>query len=102
MFDWDKFGQDFNCEPGPLIHEICRECPTAYLRGTQPWWWGLPFTHLHASAPTGVLQRLRKIYHSSIKPLEQSYRYNELRQHEITGNAMGTGVSCTIKSLECR
>ncbi|KAI5128060.1 Sarcalumenin [Manis pentadactyla] len=31
-----------------------------------------------------VLQRLRKIYHSSIKPLEQSYRYNELRQHEIT------------------
>ncbi|XP_072205315.1 sarcalumenin isoform X3 [Excalfactoria chinensis] len=33
---------------------------------------------------SGVLQRLRKIYHSSIKPLEQSYRYNELRQHEIT------------------
>ncbi|XP_029813726.1 sarcalumenin [Manacus vitellinus] len=32
-----------------------------------------------------VLQRLRKIYHSSIKPLEHSYRYNELRQHEITG-----------------
>ncbi|XP_039741123.1 sarcalumenin isoform X1 [Pteropus medius] len=31
-----------------------------------------------------VLQRLRKIYHSSIKPLEQSYKYNELRQHEIT------------------
>ncbi|NWH34597.1 SRCA protein, partial [Chloropsis hardwickii] len=33
---------------------------------------------------SGVLQRLRKIYHSSIKPLEHSYRYNELRQHEIT------------------
>ncbi|XP_064318166.1 sarcalumenin isoform X2 [Phalacrocorax carbo] len=33
---------------------------------------------------SGILQRLRKIYHSSIKPLEQSYRYNELRQHEIT------------------
>lgn len=31
-----------------------------------------------------VLQRLRKIYHSSIKPLELSYKYNELRQHEIT------------------
>lgn len=53
--------------------------------------WGLPFTRPHASAPAGVLQRLRKIYHSSIKPLEQSYRYNELRQHEITGNATGTG-----------
>ncbi|XP_016066831.1 PREDICTED: sarcalumenin isoform X1 [Miniopterus natalensis] len=33
---------------------------------------------------SAVLQRLRKIYHSSIKPLEQSYKYNELRQHEIT------------------
>ncbi|XP_020851313.1 sarcalumenin isoform X3 [Phascolarctos cinereus] len=33
---------------------------------------------------SGVMQRLRKIYHSSIKPLEQSYKYNELRQHEIT------------------
>ncbi|KAM8960398.1 sarcalumenin [Pelodytes ibericus] len=31
-----------------------------------------------------VLQRLRKIYHSAIKPLELSYKYNELRQHEIT------------------
>ncbi|XP_013925152.1 PREDICTED: sarcalumenin [Thamnophis sirtalis] len=34
---------------------------------------------------SAILQRLRKIYHSSIKPLEQSYKYNELRQHEITG-----------------
>ncbi|XP_053326606.1 sarcalumenin isoform X2 [Spea bombifrons] len=33
---------------------------------------------------SAVLQRLRKIYHSSIKPLELSYKYNELRQHEIT------------------
>ncbi|XP_077172291.1 sarcalumenin isoform X2 [Paroedura picta] len=33
---------------------------------------------------SATLQRLRKIYHSSIKPLEQSYKYNELRQHEIT------------------
>ncbi|XP_040829668.1 sarcalumenin [Ochotona curzoniae] len=33
---------------------------------------------------SAVLQRLRKIYHSSIKPLEQSYKYHELRQHEIT------------------
>ncbi|XP_019515889.1 PREDICTED: sarcalumenin isoform X1 [Hipposideros armiger] len=38
---------------------------------------------------SAVLQRLRKIYHSSIKPLEQSYRYNELRQHEITGTPTG-------------
>lgn len=33
----------------------------------------------------GVLQRLRKIYHNAIRPMEQAYKYNELRQHEITG-----------------
>ncbi|XP_072337518.1 sarcalumenin isoform X1 [Scyliorhinus torazame] len=33
---------------------------------------------------SGVLQRLRKIYHNAIRPLEQAYKYNELRQHEIT------------------
>ncbi|XP_029858126.1 sarcalumenin isoform X2 [Aquila chrysaetos chrysaetos] len=45
---------------------------------------------------SGVLQRLRKIYHSSIKPLEQSYRYNELRQHEITaypGRTLGSSAT---------
>ncbi|KAL4648691.1 sarcalumenin-like [Arapaima gigas] len=31
-----------------------------------------------------VLKKLRKIYQSSIKPLEQAYRYNELRQHELS------------------
>ncbi|KAK7940383.1 hypothetical protein WMY93_003709 [Mugilogobius chulae] len=30
------------------------------------------------------LQRLRSIYHTSIKPMEQAYKYNELRQHEIS------------------
>ncbi|KAM3826480.1 sarcalumenin isoform 3-T3 [Vipera latastei] len=43
-----------------------------------------------------ILQRLRKIYHSSIKPLEQSYRYNELRQHEITaypGRTLGSSAT---------
>lgn len=67
-----------------------------------PAWWGLSLSHAHMLCPPGVLQRLRKIYHSSIKPLEHSYRYNELRQHEITGNATGTGVSSTTRSLGCR
>lgn len=73
-----------------------------HLGEAHSWWWCLPFTHLHAFALAGVLQRLRKIYHSSIKPLEHSYRYNELRQHEITGNGMGTSVSSTIRPLGCR
>uniref|UniRef100_A0A8C3ISG3 Sarcalumenin n=1 Tax=Chrysemys picta bellii TaxID=8478 RepID=A0A8C3ISG3_CHRPI len=45
---------------------------------------------------SATLQRLRKIYHSSIKPLEQSYRYNELRQHEITayhGRTLGSSAT---------
>lgn len=37
------------------------------------------------SCPLAALERLRKIYHSSIKPMEQAYKYNELRQHEISG-----------------
>lgn len=37
--------------------------------------------------PSAALQRLRKIYHTSIKPMEQAYKYNELRQHEISGIA---------------
>ncbi|KTF76387.1 hypothetical protein cypCar_00030106 [Cyprinus carpio] len=31
-----------------------------------------------------ALQRLMKIYHNSIRPMEQAYKYNELRQHEIS------------------
>ncbi|KAJ7306062.1 hypothetical protein JRQ81_010428 [Phrynocephalus forsythii] len=45
---------------------------------------------------SAILQRLRKIYHTSIKPLEQSYKYNELRQHEITaypGRTLGTSAT---------
>lgn len=37
------------------------------------------------SCPSAALERLRKIYHTSIKPMEQAYKYNELRQHEISG-----------------
>lgn len=41
-----------------------------------------------------ALERLRKIYHTSIKPMEQAYKYNELRQHEISGT--GAAVVCTL------
>ncbi|XP_058891368.1 uncharacterized protein LOC117418475 isoform X1 [Acipenser ruthenus] len=45
---------------------------------------------------SAALQRLRKIYHSAIKPLEQAYRYNELRQHEISaypGRTLGASAT---------
>ncbi|KAJ8346062.1 hypothetical protein SKAU_G00302550 [Synaphobranchus kaupii] len=44
----------------------------------------------------GALQRLRKIYHSSIKPMEQAYKYSELRQHEISaypGRTLGASAT---------
>lgn len=32
------------------------------------------------------MKKLLNIYHTAIKPMEQAYKYNELRQHEVTGN----------------
>lgn len=43
-----------------------------------------------------AVERLRKIYHTSIKPMEQAYKYNELRQHEISGTA---AVCTSLSSL---
>lgn len=61
---------------------------------------GLTFLFLPGLFLAAILQRLRKIYHSSIKPLEQSYKYNELRQHEITGKAGGLGVWLLLCCLQ--
>ncbi|KAM6972155.1 sarcalumenin [Aplochiton taeniatus] len=30
------------------------------------------------------MKKLQHLYHTAIKPLEQAYKYNELRQHEVT------------------
>uniref|UniRef100_A0A8C7NWU2 Sarcalumenin n=1 Tax=Oncorhynchus mykiss TaxID=8022 RepID=A0A8C7NWU2_ONCMY len=53
--------------------------------------WGCPIPHLKyidswgCPKPLGAaIQKLRKIYHSAIKPMEQAYKYNELRAHEIS------------------
>lgn len=43
--------------------------------------------------PPAALERLRKIYHTSIKPMEQAYKYNELRQHEISGIAAAAAAA---------
>ncbi|KAJ8367101.1 hypothetical protein AAFF_G00331050 [Aldrovandia affinis] len=37
-----------------------------------------------SAAYTGSLTKLHKIYRAAIKPMEQAYRYNELRQHEVS------------------
>ncbi|XP_050926715.1 sarcalumenin isoform X6 [Lates calcarifer] len=33
---------------------------------------------------TTAMKKLLNIYHTAIKPMEQAYKYNELRQHEVT------------------
>ncbi|XP_029943331.1 sarcalumenin-like [Salarias fasciatus] len=33
---------------------------------------------------SGAMKTLLNIYHKAIKPMEDAYRYNELRQHEVT------------------
>lgn len=48
------------------------------------------------SCPSAALERLRKIYHTSIKPMEQAYKYNELRQHEISGIPAASAMSALL------
>ncbi|XP_017281161.1 sarcalumenin isoform X2 [Kryptolebias marmoratus] len=33
---------------------------------------------------SGAVKKLLSIYHTAIKPMEQAFKYNELRQHEVT------------------
>ncbi|XP_029358434.1 sarcalumenin [Echeneis naucrates] len=33
---------------------------------------------------SAAMKKLLNIYHTAIKPMEQAYKYNELRQHEVT------------------
>ncbi|XP_044046727.1 sarcalumenin-like [Siniperca chuatsi] len=33
---------------------------------------------------SAAMKKLLNIYHAAIKPMEQAYKYNELRQHEVT------------------
>ncbi|XP_053529856.1 sarcalumenin isoform X1 [Ictalurus punctatus] len=43
-----------------------------------------------------ALQKLRMIYHNSIRPMEHAYKYSELRQHEISaypGRTLGDSAT---------
>jgi len=35
-----------------------------------------------------ALKKLQHVYNTAIKPLENAYKYNELRQHEVSGEWM--------------
>nr|XP_020476657.1 sarcalumenin-like [Monopterus albus] len=38
----------------------------------------------HSAEFSAATKKLLNIYHTAIRPLEQAYKYNELRQHEVT------------------
>lgn len=50
------------------------------------------------SSPPAAMKKLLNIYHTAIKPMEQAFKYNELRQHEVTGKP----ASCLRFALGCR
>lgn len=37
------------------------------------------------SISLAIVKKLQHIYHTAIKPLEEVYKYQELRQHEVSG-----------------
>ncbi len=43
-----------------------------------------------------AMKKLLNIYHTAIKPVEQAFKYNELRQHEVTGKS----ASCWSSHLD--
>ncbi|XP_036003924.1 sarcalumenin-like [Fundulus heteroclitus] len=53
-------------------------------------------TEEKATDYAAAIQKLRKVYHTSVKPMEQAYKYNELRQHEISaypGRTLGDSAT---------
>ncbi|KAL6110342.1 srl [Pungitius sinensis] len=59
--------------PGPTLRDRSHIEDTLRLGTSEP------STELSAS-----MKKLLDIYHTAIKPMEQAYKYNELRQHEVT------------------
>lgn len=45
-----------------------------------------------------AMRKLLNIYHTAIRPVEQAFKYNELRQHEVTGKTAGM---CRHKNQTC-
>ena len=51
---------------------------------------------LSFSLSVAAMKKLLNIYHTAIKPMEDAFKYNELRQHEVTGKS----ASCWRLNLE--
>nr|XP_057929222.1 sarcalumenin [Doryrhamphus excisus] len=58
---------------GPVLRDLSHIEDTLRLAAAEP-----------SAQLTAAMKKLLNIYHTAIKPVEQAYRYNELRQHEVT------------------
>ncbi|XP_049427986.1 sarcalumenin-like [Epinephelus fuscoguttatus] len=58
---------------GPTLRDRAHIEETLRLATTEP-----------SAEFSAAMKKLLDIYHTAIKPMEQAYKYNELRQHEVT------------------
>ena len=42
----------------------------------------------HDSLSVAAMKKLLSIYHGAIKPMENAYKYNEMRQHQVSGRLL--------------
>lgn len=63
---------------------------------------------LSLSLSLAAMKKLLNIYHTAIKPMEQAFKYNELRQHEVTGKSpscwrlrLDTGACAEALKVQC-
>ncbi|KAM9792672.1 sarcalumenin [Neosynchiropus ocellatus] len=58
---------------GPAVRDRAHIDETLRLASAEP-----------SAEYTAAIKKLLSIYHTAIKPVEQAFKYNELRQHEVT------------------
>lgn len=60
-------------EAGPVVRDRSHLEETLRLANAEP-----------SAQVSAAMKKLLDIYHTAIKPVEQAFKYNELRQHEVT------------------
>ncbi|XP_061889467.1 retinitis pigmentosa 1-like 1 protein [Entelurus aequoreus] len=58
---------------GPALRDLSHIEDTLRLAAAEP-----------SAQLTAAMKKLLNVYHTAIKPVEQTYKYNELRQHEVS------------------
>ncbi|XP_022611313.1 sarcalumenin-like [Seriola dumerili] len=69
----DTKGHEVDQAAGPMLRDRSHIEDTLRLATAEP-----------SAEFSAAMKKLLNIYHTAIKPMEQAYKYNELRQHEVT------------------